>query len=477
MDIFLISAIVRETKHVIIINSTNGTKRLGRIIGTVQFSRSQIKQNLYLVEQTARTLREHMKRYGYTLIETPIIDSADLFLTKAGDQIITRLFTFERHGQQLALRPEFTAAASHRYFSSGITDAARWQFSGPVFEDDPYDLARHYQRFSTGAELIGVAGPAAEAEVISMAAHGIALQGVPDWSLVIGHVGLMRHLLARIGLDNRTQRFLLNHRVKLNQPDIGKEGLLRLFEKRPATNNDYLSGSPDKDNTTFGGRTQREILRRLEEKRRHQNEKEKVLPALDFLQQWGQIEGTPSSVFNEITHIIGSEIDQEAALLLEAWQKVIVLLEAYAIEPKRIVLQPDLARSWDYYTGIVFEIRTSSGDILCGGGRYDELTRILGGEQNVPSVGFAYYFDQLLAAIPTPTMPAEPLLTLGGDAAGCARWAHMLRRSGYTIVLANDQRDAVDLWADSPNSVEFKHKHYDLSQLEILIADLGHILA
>ena len=54
-------------------------------------------------------VHQHMSRYGYQHAQVPAIAPADLFLAKAGDQIIMNLFTFDRFGQQLALRPEFTA--------------------------------------------------------------------------------------------------------------------------------------------------------------------------------------------------------------------------------------------------------------------------------------------------------------------------------------------------------------------------------
>ena len=80
-----------------------------------------------------------MRAYGYERIETPIIQPAELFLTKAGDQIINRLFTFERMGRQLALRPEFTALAAHTYvtrYPEAPHPVVRWQFSGSIFEED-----------------------------------------------------------------------------------------------------------------------------------------------------------------------------------------------------------------------------------------------------------------------------------------------------------------------------------------------------
>src|SRR5690606_11335496 len=80
-------------------------------------------------------LERTMNSFGYTIMEMPVIENADLFLTKAGDQVIEKLFTFERYGQQLALRPEFTAAAAYHYANSGNNAVVRWQFHGAIFEE------------------------------------------------------------------------------------------------------------------------------------------------------------------------------------------------------------------------------------------------------------------------------------------------------------------------------------------------------
>ena len=54
-------------------------------------------------------LQGFMARFGYLIIDTPVVEYADLFLIKSGDEAINRLFNFEMYGRQLCLRSEFTA--------------------------------------------------------------------------------------------------------------------------------------------------------------------------------------------------------------------------------------------------------------------------------------------------------------------------------------------------------------------------------
>jgi histidyl-tRNA synthetase len=405
-----------------------------------------------VVNLLAARLDEFMTRYGYEKIETPIIQPAELFLTKAGDQIIHRLFTFERLGRQLALRPEFTALAAHTYVTQFAEDerpVVRWQFGGPVFEDASGD----YQRYSIGAELIGLGGAAAEAEIIALAANGAAERGLERWNLVIGHAQLMRVLLERFKLDNRTQRFLLHHLPALKQPGkayileqldkllLGKSGQEELgvesvSELSTQQMLDVLLDATQ-HGATMGGRTRHDIVRRLLQKRQRATERTQVVAALDFLEAWSAISASPEVAFGLIESMITPD-DAEARRVLNEWRSVITLLSAYDIPASRIQIQPALARNWDYYTGIVFELWSDDGHHIGGGGRYDELAHLVGGQRDVPAVGFAYYVDQLLAALPeaSPAAQASIMISASSDNFPSAiQWAQRLRSRGQTVVL------------------------------------------
>src|SRR6266852_3946577 len=80
-------------------------------------------------------LQQMMSRFGYQVVETPLVEYADLFLTKSGDEAINRLFNFEMYGRQLCLRPEFTASAARLYIERYQHELKpiRWQFAGPIF--------------------------------------------------------------------------------------------------------------------------------------------------------------------------------------------------------------------------------------------------------------------------------------------------------------------------------------------------------
>lgn len=392
-------------------------------------------------------LRQHMELYGYELIDIPIIQPAEVFLTKAGDKIISRLLTFERQGQQYALRPEFTAAAAARYLSLNEKPVVRWQFSGPIFADDPHSGT---QMLSMGAELIGLAGSGADAEIISMAAQGLLKNGLANWSLILGHVGLMLHLLGRFQLDSKTKRLLLGYRHRLKSTD-DKTAIHAEIESifpQPITEGMSTAGDSQdtyhmldtlldttRRGTALGGRTRQDIALRLMEKRLRAAQHQQISEALDFLLRWVNIQGSMDECWPQLENLILN--DPIGMSLLDEWRRTIQLLGVYGIPQDKIVIQPDLARDWDYYTGIVFGLSLPDGRLAAAGGRYDELIRLMGGRENAPAVGFAYYMhnlDDSLQAIP-PTTPGMTLIAADESLETAVQWAKLFRAQSRTVCI------------------------------------------
>ncbi len=465
----------------------------------MQFTRPQSKPGTHSQPRIVDALHAFMATYGYTLVETPIIQPAELFLTRAGDQLATRLFTFERHNDALALRPEFTATAARDYVVHHPDSApvARWQFGGPIFDDDPSRSDGEFQHDSLGAELIGLGGSLGEAEVIGMAAQGAAALAITGARLVIGHVGLMRLLLSRFALDARTERFLLGHLDAMKDPTRGQRDVIEQFDRLLGTSQaaqaipeaaaesesetasaqstqamlDSLLNAAERD-IAMGGRSRSDIVRRLLQKRRRASERDQVLRALDFLENWGQIDAPPDEAFATIRALIAHD-DREALDALAAWQQTIKLLSAAGISPDQIRIRPDLARSWDYYTGVVFELYSAEGLHLAGGGRYDELLRLVGGRSEVPAVGFVYYPQQLQAAAP-PSREAEPavvtLVARSGQEGAALRWAQALRQGGLSVALLPSAQAVEPSLTIDGDLLRYRDADYGFDDLPRLIA-------
>jgi histidyl-tRNA synthetase len=438
-------------------------------------------------------INQHMRLYGYELINLPIIDLADLFLVKAGDQIINSLFTFDRQGKQLALRPEFTASAADYFAKTQGDPIARWQFAGPLFEDRSHEYSAEFEQLGIGAELIGLDGSLAEAEIIAMSASGLSKLGIQNVHITIGHVGLVREIIQPFQLDARTQRFLLHHIPAFNELDKGIGWILEQFDSQfvAVKNNSSpydvlyspdnfasgLSSPPSDAFGTMGGRTQEDILGRLKLKRQRFADRDNVVAAAECLKKWCQFSGNPSSTLAHLLEL--AEGNTNAVQLVREWQDVVSLLEAHGITQSIITIKPELARSWEYYTGIVFELH--GNDIhLGGGGRYDELARLVGSKTDTPSVGFAYYGNQLVDALQNiPNEYDEPIMTITCDmnhVISATKWADLIRSQDISVQILphfdSSANERLEIKVENPTTVHFQTKLYQFEQIDALINDL-----
>ncbi|MEL7434873.1 MAG: ATP phosphoribosyltransferase regulatory subunit, partial [Chloroflexota bacterium] len=280
----------------------------------------QTNDGIQAIRAIENTLQHHMMLFGYETIDLPLIDEAETFLTRAGAGIMERLFTFERGGKLLALRPEFTAVAAHRYVQEGHTEPVRWQMSGSIFEDEASDVSTQYRRHNIGAELIGTSTITSDAEIIAMAIQGVDTLALADWQVVVGHVGLQLHLLSRYQLDKRTTRLLLTQRETLQRD--GVDAVLTKLNNTLMLDPDTVVPADDSDangqtqhmldvlldstryGSTMGGRTRHDIASRVLKKHSRSLERENIKEALTFLYTWGQLSGEPAKILTQIRKLI-----------------------------------------------------------------------------------------------------------------------------------------------------------------------------
>lgn len=396
--------------------------------------------------------QRHLALAGYEMRDMPYIERADLFSTKGGDRVIEHLLTFEYGNAEYALRPEFTASAAREFASSGQT-VVRWQFSGPVFEDRAGTNHHAFERHSAGIELLGISGPLADSEVIGLAASGLIAQGINDFQIVIGHAGLTRALIERYTTEPQIVQFLLSQRGTLSDPVRGRgvveEALHRFLNVRKngshaaeineeAGLSDLLA-SVTLRTSTLGGRTRDDIARRLLRKQRRTDEVEQVTRAVDALQAWISLNGGSSVVLPQIYQF--AEDEPAFAKIAAELRTTLDLLEAFGVASDSIILQPDLNRIWDYYSGIVFELRAPDGQSLGGGGRYDGLLRLLGNPVDAPAVGFQVNIDAIFSRFGREPINFSGVTLIGGrtHARLVLDWAIDLRAIGVVCEVVEDE--------------------------------------
>jgi histidyl-tRNA synthetase len=148
--------------------------------GTRDILPDEAAHHRYITE----TAREISARYGYAEMATPVFEMTEVFQRTLGDttDVVTKeMYTFEdKGGTSITLRPEGTAGVARALISSGLSQhlPLRYYYEGPMFRRERPQKGRYRQFHQIGVELLGEPGPAADVEVIAVAAHILDVLGV-----------------------------------------------------------------------------------------------------------------------------------------------------------------------------------------------------------------------------------------------------------------------------------------------------------
>jgi histidyl-tRNA synthetase len=365
-------------------------------------------------------LEETFGAFGYSRIDVPVLEPAELHLRKSGLEIIAKLYGFDdQGGRRLCLRPELTASVVRAFIGQPPARLPARLFStGPVFRYERPSRGRYRQFTQSGVELIGADGPAADAEVIHLAMHALDALGLAEYQVTIGHVGILAELLTKLGLTGRIRTFLVEslEEARRRGVDVVRSRLAQLdpelFEQ-PAGHG-RLAGRHDEaivreavagflaelGSEALGRRSESEVVERILRKLNPSSGSASVERALEFMRRLAAIRGQPAAALEQ-----GRRLLQEYALAeapLEQLARTAALLDEFGANLDRVQVDLGLGRGLQYYTGTVFEIDHAglgSESQLCGGGRYDDLARALGARQPLPALGFAFGVERVRLAL------------------------------------------------------------------------------
>lgn len=171
-----------------------------------------------LVEDLARTI---LGRAGYRRIETPAFESTELFARGVGastDIVQKEMYTFDDGGgRSITLRPEGTAPVARAYLEHGMQKLPQpvklWYLSS-FFRYERAQRGRYRQFWQVGAEAIGSADPAVDAESILLLAELLGAMGVRDVRLRIGSLGTPE---TRAAYREELQAYLRAHEERLSE--------------------------------------------------------------------------------------------------------------------------------------------------------------------------------------------------------------------------------------------------------------------
>lgn len=320
-----------------------------RVRGMRDFLPEEAMMMRYIEGQT----RKIAHLYGYGEIITPVLESYELLAAKAGEEIRVRMYAFkDLGGRKVALRPEFTASVA-RLVATTLRNEPKplRMFSvGSLYRYDEPQQGRFREFWQSNYELMGSSRPEADVEIIMLTNDLMKIGGLKNHVFKVGHVGVLRGILNQEKVEDQVQNEIMQLMDKKEY-----ENALRVVEKAEASE-ECLS-----------------TLRKLVKYR--------------------------GNKFSEVLNKMEKSVDgYEAAVDAVRNLHEILTLVSESEKGIDITVEAGFARGLEYYTGMVFEVYIPEMNIaLGGGGRYDRLIEMFGGEPT-PAVGVAHGLDRIMLA-------------------------------------------------------------------------------
>lgn len=295
-------------------------------------------------------LHRVFSKYGYEDIETPSFEYFEVFSREVGTIPSRDLYKFfDREGNTLVLRPDFTPSVSRAcatYFSPD-KEPLSLCYTGNTFINKSGYRGQLKETTQMGVERIGDGSPDADAELLAMTVECLLAAGLTEFQVSVGQVDYFKSLLKEAEMDEEAEerlRSLISQKNSFGVEEFVEEqrlkkGIARAFSEIP-----QMFGSAD--------------------------------------------------VLAKAKTLTNNACALEAVSRLE---KIYEILKLYGYE-KYISFDFGMLSKYQYYTGIIFQAYTyGTGEPLIKGGRYNELLKHFG--KPADSIGFAIVVDNLLLAL------------------------------------------------------------------------------
>ena len=321
---------------------------------TVRGMRDLLPVDAERMRHVEEVSRDVSKLYGFEEIITPVLETYELLAAKTSEEIRERMYTFkDLGGRKVAMRPEFTASVA-RLVASKLRNEPKPMrlFSvGSLYRYDEPQYGRFREFWQANYELFGSSRPEADAEILILTTDLLTRLGLQNFRFKVGHTGILRGILDQEGLDEAKQ-----------------DRIRQLLDKKLW--DDALAAA------------------------REAGASQKCLTVLENL-----LEARSEDAFKVLENVKETVQDYESAVAaVDNLWKILELVKDSGTKLE-LMVEAGFARGLEYYTGIIFESYIPDLDIaLGGGGRYDKLIQLFGGEP-IPAVGVAQGIDRIVLAL------------------------------------------------------------------------------
>ncbi|MCR9091557.1 MAG: ATP phosphoribosyltransferase regulatory subunit [Proteobacteria bacterium] len=307
-----------------------------------------LSETAWAAEDLRRQVLDHFRAQNYQLILPPLVEHLDSLLVGAGEDLEDQTFRFmdPASGRMLGVRADMTPQAARVAATRFPGDATvRLCYVGSVLRTHPDVPGGSRSPRQVGCELFGDASLEADAEVLRLMIETLAIAGIQQPLIDLGHVGVYSSLIADLGLRPGDEQVLFD------------------------------------------------IMQR------------KCVPELD---SWLRSAGLPVEAQRALRHLVelhgGADVPARARQVLPDDPSIVAALDALEAMIARMervgsyALHVDLSelRGFRYQTGLSFAaFGTDRARELARGGRYDGIGDIFGAPR--PATGFSADLNELLA--------------------------------------------------------------------------------
>ena len=362
-------------------------------------------------ERMAELLRRSYSLYGFTPLDTPIIEASEVLLAKAGGETEKQIYRFTKGDSDLSLRFDLTVPLA-KYVALHYADLSfpfrRFQI-GKVYRGERAQRGRFREFYQADIDVIGDGrlDIINEAEIPAIICQTFTALGLKKFQIRVNNRKVLNGFYAMLGLTDKAGDVM---RTVDKLPKIGADKV-----------RDLLTG---------------------EEIALTQEQAEEILLFIS-------ITGSNKHVLDSLEAYRGRHqlFDQG----LDELSAVAKNLAAFGVPETHFVLDLTIARGLDYYTGTVYEtFMTDHPEIgsICSGGRYDNLAEYYTDKQ-LPGVGISIGLTRLFYVLEEQgylndglnTAPADVLiLPMTEDLSPAIAFATKLRAAGVRAQLYTEPK-------------------------------------
>ena len=364
-----------------------------------------------VMERIMEILRETYSLYGFTPLDTPIIEASEVLLAKGGGETEKQIYRFTKGDTDLALRFDLTVPLA-KYVALHYSDLAfpfrRYQI-GKVYRGERAQRGRFREFYQADIDIIGDGklDVTNEAEIPAIIYQVFTRLGLHRFQIRVNNRKILNGFYAMLGLTDKAGDIM---RTVDKLDKIGAEKVRDLLTAEDIGLTADQAG---------------EILAFIA----IQGSNQQVLSALESYRGRNKV------------------FDQG----LDELHTVVKYLSAFGVPEKNFAVDLTIARGLDYYTGTVYETtmldHPEIGSV-CSGGRYDNLAEYYTDKQ-LPGVGISIGLTRLFYVLQEQGMlnealnsaPADALiLPMTGDLGPAAALATQLRQAGVRTQLYTEQK-------------------------------------